>query len=209
VTGLLETVLVTEGRIRLLERHLERLARSGAPPDAVLEARAAFLAAAAAATGPIVLRVDVSDDRVQLAARAPRGAAPVGLQEVPGYDPARRDREAKRADRDWAIAAEAALAPGEEALLVSGDGLVGETTRANVFAVIDGVLVTPPARGLLAGVTRGWVIERTGAREREITAGALATADAAFLTTAGRGVVPVRGRSSTLVEELAREWLAL
>ena len=43
----------------------------------------------------------------------------------------------------------------DEVLLVDPQGFLLEANRSNVFAVVDGVLVTPPADGrILAGVTR-------------------------------------------------------
>jgi branched-chain amino acid aminotransferase len=48
----------------------------------------------------------------------------------------------------------------DEVIWVDSDGLVLEGTRSNVFAVRDGVLVTPPLDGrILAGVTRGLLLE--------------------------------------------------
>ena len=125
---------------------------------------------------------------------------------VEAYDPGDRSRERKRAERAWADAAETAA--GGEALLVSPEGLVGETTRANVFAILGDVIVTPAVTGLLPGVTRSWAIERLGAIERALTLAELREADGAFVTTAGRGVVALAdvggsgSRSHPLVEQL-------
>jgi branched-subunit amino acid aminotransferase/4-amino-4-deoxychorismate lyase len=48
----------------------------------------------------------------------------------------------------------------EEVLWTDRDGFVLEGTRSNVFAVVDGALVTPPVDGrCLAGVTREALIE--------------------------------------------------
>ena len=47
-----------------------------------------------------------------------------------------------------------------DAIFVSSDGLVRETTRANVFIVTDGVLRTPPMTSrILHGVTRDYLLE--------------------------------------------------
>ncbi len=205
-----ETVLVEAGRIRLRDRHLARLRASGA--DAAIVARVAQMMdelCADPAAPPTVVRIDVHGRALRATPRAPSARTPVELVVVPGYDPADRRRERKIADRAWAVAAEAGIGPGQEAVLVSADGLAGETTRANIFALVDGVLVTPPAHGLLAGVTRGWVLELTGAVERELPADRLLAAGVAFLTTAGRGVVAVAGTDTALADELARAWDAL
>jgi branched-chain amino acid aminotransferase len=206
VTGaVFETVLVEGGRIRLRDRHLARATAAGAD-RALLSA--AMDAACRDTASPVVIRFELTADGVRAVPRAPRPRTPVRLVPVPGYDPGDRRRERKLLDRSWAAAAEAGLAVDEEALLVSG-ALVGETTRANVFAVVDGVVVTPPVRGILPGVTRSWAIEAAGAVERELEIAALATATAVFVTTAGRGIVPVQGTDRALADDLASRWGAL
>jgi para-aminobenzoate synthetase / 4-amino-4-deoxychorismate lyase len=95
----------------------------------------------------------------------------------------------KWADRELldAHATDAALP-----LLVDHDGTVLEASRANVFIVEDGTILTPPADGrILPGVTRARVIELLGAREETISLERLAAADEAFLTGAVRGIEPV------------------
>ena len=58
-----------------------------------------------------------------------------------------------------------ALQPGEQLLIEDVDGDVLETDSANVFAVIGGVLHTPPADGrLLPGIARDAVL-RAAARQ--------------------------------------------
>ncbi|MFA9429367.1 aminotransferase class IV [Egicoccus sp. AB-alg2] len=85
----------------------------------------------------------------------------------------------------------------DEALLTSPSGEVLEGASSNLFAVVDGVLVTPPTdAGLLAGVTRQVVLEvaeRFGipVEARTLTADGLAAADEAFLTATTREVVPL------------------
>jgi branched-subunit amino acid aminotransferase/4-amino-4-deoxychorismate lyase len=104
----------------------------------------------------------------------------------------------KWADRSLLAAAEAELAP-RVPLLRDGDGTVLEASRGNVFAVCDGVLVTPAADGrILPGVTRRRVLElATGlglrVREEALPFERLAEAAEVFLTGAVRGIEPVRG----------------
>jgi len=84
-----------------------------------------------------------------------------------------------------------------EALLTDDDGHVLEGASSNVFAVVRGRLVTPPATGrLLAGVTRSVVLEVAAdlalpVHERPLTLTELATVDEAFLTASTREVVPL------------------
>ena len=83
-------------------------------------------------------------------------------------------------------------------LLTDETGELLETDRANVFAVIDGVLLTPPADGrLLPGTTRAAVLRaahaigvRTG--QKPLTLDELAEASEVFVTNAVVGVLPVR-----------------
>ncbi len=92
----------------------------------------------------------------------------------------------------------------DEALLLGAAGCVAEASVANVFAVGDGVLTTPPPTdGALAGLTRAGVLELAAelgipTRERSLGRLDLFAADEVFLTGSGAGLVPVRsldGRS--------------
>lgn len=83
-----------------------------------------------------------------------------------------------------------------EAVLVR-DGRVTEGTASNVFAVIDGVIVTPPkGPELLPGITRDLVLELVQAeglpaRERAISLAEFAGADEIWITSSTREVLPV------------------
>ena len=206
-----ETVLVEACRIRLLDEHLARLARTGASPRAIAAVTALLRERCERPSAATIIRVDVDGDDVRATARPPRPASAVAVHPVRAFDPRDATRLEKRADRAWAEAAEAeALAAGaDEPLLVSADGLVGETSRANVFAIVDGKAVTSPVAGILPGITRAWAIARTGATERPLLLAELEGADGVFLTTAGRGVVAVAGFEHPLAASLAREWRAL
>ncbi|WP_320669694.1 aminotransferase class IV [Patulibacter defluvii] len=221
-----ETVRVEDGRIRLWERHLLRLRRAGAGGRQLTAVRA-LAEVYRRGGGPTIVRFDVARGTpVAARARPVSPATPVRLATVPGYDPHDRDREQKRADRAWAAAAErrAAASGADEPLLVATGGRdevlpsdrVGESSRASLFAVdAGGRIATPPVAGLLPGVTRSWVLEAARVRELPLRVGELVEARAAFLATAGRGIVPVAaidGRALTrdpLVGDLLRAWLRL
>ncbi|MFA9445825.1 aminotransferase class IV [Egicoccus sp. AB-alg6-2] len=87
----------------------------------------------------------------------------------------------------------------DEALLTTPSGDVLEGAGSNLFAVVDGTLVTPPTdAGLLAGVTRAVVLEAAGrlgiaADTRPLRVDELVRADEAFLTATTREVVPLVG----------------
>jgi branched-chain amino acid aminotransferase len=81
------------------------------------------------------------------------------------------------------------------AILLDGDGLVCEGPGFNVFAVVDGELMTP-SRGVLEGITRRTVIDIAGAFEwavriGDLPASALYRAEEIFLTSTAGGVMPV------------------
>ena len=211
--GVFETMLIDDGRVRLLDRHLGRLAASDVPEPVIQEVRELVARLTTGASEPVVVRIDDVGDRVLARPRDPRAPTPVSGLLVEAYDPVDATRERKRTERAWADAAETAA--GGEALLVSPQGLVGETTRANVFAILGDVVVTPAVAGILPGVTRSWAIERLAAIERALTLDELRNADGAFLTTAGRGIVALADVDGTLipahplVEQLAEAWRAL
>jgi branched-chain amino acid aminotransferase len=97
---------------------------------------------------------------------------------------------------------------GETALLVDAAGHVAEGPGFNVFALVDGALVTPEA-GVLEGVSRRTVIEMARAAGLRVQVRALPVvelkrAGEVFLSSTGGGViavshldgVPVGGRAA-------------
>jgi para-aminobenzoate synthetase / 4-amino-4-deoxychorismate lyase len=91
-----------------------------------------------------------------------------------------------------------ALSPDEQLLIEDADGEVLETDRANIFAVIDGVLHTPRADGrLLPGVTRDAVlraarVEGLAVSVTRLTVSRLQSASEVFVANSVSGVLPVR-----------------
>jgi len=98
---------------------------------------------------------------------------------------------------DGVMAYQQATAAGaNDAIMLDVLGAVAECTAANLFFVVDGTLVTPTTRAALPGITRRTVLELAGelgipAEEREVWPMELYSADAAFVTGSGAGVVPV------------------
>jgi 4-amino-4-deoxychorismate lyase len=80
-----------------------------------------------------------------------------------------------------------------EGLLCDGEGRVVCATTANVFAVIDGALLTPSVeRCGVAGVARAEVLQAfPQTRIGDIPLDALRRAEEIFLTSSVRGIVPV------------------
>lgn len=84
-----------------------------------------------------------------------------------------------------------------EVLFLDREGLVAEVRIGNIFIVKKGELLTPPARGILNGVTRLFVIKcalRAGIRVREepLTRHEIYNADEVFLTNTSWEILPVR-----------------
>ncbi|MGH2874732.1 MAG: branched-chain amino acid transaminase [Solirubrobacteraceae bacterium] len=93
---------------------------------------------------------------------------------------------------------EATKAGYEEAILLDAHGFVSEGTGENVFAVRDGVIVTPPqTAGILDGISRRSIIRIANdlgyeVVERDIARAELYLADEVFLSGTAAELVPVR-----------------
>jgi branched-chain amino acid aminotransferase len=91
---------------------------------------------------------------------------------------------------------EAQSSGADDALLLDQNGLVTETTGANVFIVRAGELVTPPACSVLDGITRDtvfWLAAEQGwqVTERQLTRDEVYVADEVFLTGTASELVAV------------------
>jgi branched-chain amino acid aminotransferase len=219
--GVFETIKVSEGVPFALTRHLDRLARSaaglGLPGPDLDRIRAAAFAVIEASGHPRLarLRVTVTGGIAPLSSE--RGSAPptvivalAGLSPAaPAVDvtmvPWPRNEHGILAGLKTTSYAEnvralayAAERGGHEAIFANTAGNLCEGTGTNVFVVSGGRLVTPPlSAGCLAGVTRALVIEWAGAAEEDLPAGALATAEEAFLSGTTRDVQPIRTVNGT------------
>jgi branched-chain amino acid aminotransferase len=86
----------------------------------------------------------------------------------------------------------------EEAILLDDHGHVCEGTGENIFAVIDGRIVTPPqTASILDGINRRSVIEIVGDLglelvERDLARAELSLADEVFMTGTAAELTPVR-----------------
>ncbi len=211
--GLFETLRTWNGRPSLLPRHLDRLVRSARALGLAIEdvslpspADVAALLAADARQGDAMLRITLTGGT------SAAGGATLWMRSAPlptsshkngvrlgTTGPARSDPLAAHKTLNYwpyrLLAEKAAAEACDEALLLDPKGRVLEGTRTNVFFVVRGALVTPPADGrILPGVMRGLVIERArdlGIPVNEKTLAPAARPDEVFLTNAVRGALPV------------------
>jgi para-aminobenzoate synthetase/4-amino-4-deoxychorismate lyase len=207
--GLFTSLLVTGGKTRGLADHVARLEASARElfgkdlPPALHDSLAAALAQNPAGR----LRITV----------CPAGGPLRALAEVVPLDrpPAQVSLrpaviEGGLGTHKWLdrrlladLSAAMALRPGEQLLIEDACGDVLETDRANVFAVIGGVLHTPPADGrLLPGVARAAVLRAAslaglGVSETPISRARLLAASEVFVTNAVHGARPVRSLAGT------------
>lgn len=93
----------------------------------------------------------------------------------------------------------------EWAVLTDEDGYLTEATGANIFAIIDGTVVTPDS-GCLEGITRRSVIELCEelgipSARRRVHADELGAAQEVFMTTTAGSIMPVRSVDGQPVSE--------
>jgi len=217
--GVFETLLVLDGEAVEVDAHLGRLADSLAalfgielPGDAnirvadrarPLRRGRLRLTAVPSVVGSVEIAVSTAEvEEADLFPPSERGVA-LRTVAVEGGLGAH-----KWADRSLLDRLGASVKPGEVPLLLDTGGEVLEASRANVFAVRDGVLLTPPADGrIVPGIARRRTLELARAVGREVCEDRLfledlLAADEVFLTNSVRGIEPVRsidGRDMPLV----------
>jgi len=204
--GLIETMRARRGQIAHRTWHLGRLAASvralgleGAPDGDSIGA-ALDSALAGSASDDALVRLVVGAGAVfgvELAPIEPLPPIPRACTAITvrgGWDPDAVDAEHKRTERGrWDRLERAAAAAGADiALMTDRAGRLGESTRASVFVVADGILRTAPAEGLLPGIGRRAVVQlAVGVLEVAADAAVWRNADEVFVVSALRGVTAV------------------
>jgi len=217
--GVFETAKIASGVPFALTRHHRRLERSatglGLPP---LDLAVVDKGVAAVLDGPAIdfgrLRYSVTggvgplgsdrDDTaltyIVLAAPQPLPPSSGKLTVVPWT---RNERSAVVGLKTTSYAenvvafARAKQVGAVEAVFGNTRGELCECTGSNVFVVVDGVVLTPPAEsGLLLGITRELTIEWGRAagleiREETLPLDVLRSADEVFITSSTKDVLPV------------------
>lgn len=225
--GVFEGIRITGGRIFCLDAHLARLAQSAASiglelPHGSAELRQAVIETAAAnganeAYVRIVVTRGVGELGVDpLSCREPQlfcivatlamfsaQARQTGLRLMTSWLRRPRgdalDPQVKSLNYLNNVMAkrDARLKGFDDAVLLNADGRVAEASGANIFAVIDDTLITPPcSEGALGGITRANVLRchaAMGAKgaERPLTRHELLHASEVFVCGSGAGLVAV------------------
>jgi branched-subunit amino acid aminotransferase/4-amino-4-deoxychorismate lyase len=196
-----ETIRSYGGTPFLLDRHLARFDSSIAAlalPRADGAAELARLAAAAAPPDHVLRLYRTEQVLVATAAALPAGldelrARGLALRTVDVGAPSQLLAGAKTTSYGEAFAARrlAVAAGADDALLLAGDRVLDAST-ANVWAVLEGRVVTPPpGPGVLPGVTRSLVLELVDAEQDVLALTQLVRADELFTTSSIREVMPV------------------
>ena len=217
--GCFEVMRTWGGVARDLDAHLDRLFETAAALELATTGRtplteAVYRTIAAGGPGEHRQRIVLTRGAGALTARLgelPAGAAIVIADALPA-----QPQELALAVVDWPlprrpgpghktlayldhiIAGELARAQGaDDALRLDEDGHAVECATSNLFAVISGTVVTPPAdRGVLPGIVRARVLALCAAARiptqlRALTLREVRSADELFVTSSLRGVVPV------------------
>lgn len=189
--GLFETLRAYDGRPFRLADHLERMSAAASeleiplPVDmpAVAEAVLELLRANGHGKGDAAIRITLSRGTGPRGFAPPADPKPTLMISTAAYAPLpaacsavmvdiRRNEGSPQSRMktlgalDNILATQMAVRSGaEEAILANNGGLVACGARANLFAVLDGRLVTPPVRdGVLPGIARRVVLEIAAAR---------------------------------------------
>jgi 4-amino-4-deoxychorismate lyase len=216
--GLFETLRVVAGAVPLWQRHAERLRASAArlgltAPD--VDAMLAEVRRLAEGLDDAVARITFTAGAGERGYLRPRlakpttviGVGPLSLAtDMYRHGIALRLCDTRLGDQPLLAGMkhlnrlEQVLARSEwddgrwqEGLMADQQGCVICATAANLFAVLAGRLVTPPVdRSGVAGVARAELLGAGGVYIEHLSPQQLIEADEVFLTSAVRGILPVR-----------------
>lgn len=202
-TALFETILVREGQPIFLDRHLSRMASgllfmktNNLPTSAsIREAIVRCLSLTKTVNGAVKLMTVAQTLHV-----LPRTAAPVPAAIAIGISTAvvRESNSSlakiKTVARSWsdALRSEAVRTGVFDCIALNEQGHLTEGGRTNLFLVQNDKLLTPSLHdSCLPGITRSIVLETGKVKEQPLKMEDLVQCDAAFLTNALIGAVPI------------------
>jgi branched-chain amino acid aminotransferase len=197
--GVFEGLRLTDGAVYALDEHLERMERSAQNMRLPLDAHAVradveqLAAAAPGASGIVRTIVTRGGRRITLLEPSPDPAGSVALASVP-YAPTRVLDAVKSLSYGANMLATrlAKEAGADEAVLTTPHGRVLEAPTRSLFAVLGGVLRTPPLSDhILDSITRRAVLQVAEVLEEPMTLEDLRRADEAFLASTTHEVLPI------------------
>jgi branched-chain amino acid aminotransferase len=221
--GVFETMRVHAGQVFRLERHLARLEQSlavleiPAPPELrewivaalpdVQDGDAAIRLTVTRGVGAAGLPPPAEVVPTVLVVVSPRPVFPAATYEAgltAQIASGRRNEHAMTAGLKTVAYTDAVLAllearraGADEAIFLDTAGHCSEATASNLFALSQGILITPPLTcAALPGVTRATVLELAAGldiptEERAFGVDELLASDEIFLTSSLRGIAPV------------------
>ena len=108
-----------------------------------------------------------------------------------------------------------------EALLVSRDGYITEGSKSNIFMIANDLVVTPPVRDVLPGITRKYVMQicrdlGINLSERKIHHTELKHFNSSFITGTSPGIIAVKNigtiaytPKNEILERLSEEYMLI
>jgi len=211
-----EFMMISNGRPFMLEKHMDRLYQSCQeislslpwPKEQITDWIVQTLKANESVEGEKVMRITISggpsltfspakiptivimvDPRIPSPPEDYANGVHVLLSEFQRYEP-----QAKTNNYIEAIRQFSSIPNGIDEVIYHSEGMVREGTKCNVFAVINGSLVTPKT-GVLEGVTRDVIINElqlsVRAEVRDFTVQELLGASEVFTTATSKWIMPV------------------
>jgi para-aminobenzoate synthetase/4-amino-4-deoxychorismate lyase len=197
---LIETLRYVPGEgFTRLERHLARMAASAAALGIAFDRSRAVAASereAARASAPLRVRMTLDEEgnfettSAPLAAGKPRWRFALSAARMDSGDPLLRHKTDWRDifEREFEKASAAGL---DEIVFLNEREEVTEGSRTNLFAKLDGELVTPHASaGLLPGCLRQEMLDEGACKEKTLHREDLVRASVLYLGNSLRGLVP-------------------
>ena len=197
--GVFEVIRVYAGRPFALDEHLARMTRSADGLRLPLDVEAvradveALLAAGDPVEGYVRVLATRGGRRIAIAEALRAMPATVAVASITYAPPRLLDGIKSLSYGANMLATRLAKEAGaDEALLVTPHGRVLEAPTRSIFAVLDGVLSTPPLSDhILDSITRRAVLHVAEVEERPITLEELFAAEEAFLSSTTHEVLPI------------------
>jgi len=211
-----EFMMISKGRLFMLEKHIDRLYRSCQeilldlpwPKEQIADWAIQTLKANEPIEGEKVMRITISggpsltfspakiptivimvDSRIPCPPEDYANGVHVLLSEFQRYEP-----QAKTNNYIEAVRQFRSIRNNIDEVFYHSEGMVREGTKCNIFAVINGFLVTPKT-GILEGVTRDIIINElqlsVRAEARDFSVQELLGASEVFTTATGKMIMPV------------------